>query len=161
MVGQDYATAVADLKAQGITGREEPAGDGKKISWTSGGRSVTLEFSPWPSDPNAPASAWEAGSAAPRKLTLVRIVDTAPSSEARRAWVNSLAKDGGSWAYLAADANRDAADRTKYPVAASLVWKSPPARLLFEAARPAGTPPGTEATKLDIRLVSPHQPPRS
>ncbi len=162
MVGQDYESAVAALKGKGVAGKEEPAGPGKKISWTSGSESVTLEFSPWPSDLNAPVSAWEPGSAAPRKLTLTRILDTAPSSEARRAWVNSLAREGTGWAYLTpkAEAARTAADRAEYPVAASLSWQKPPAALLFEAARPAGTPPGGEMTKLEILLENPHRPRR-
>jgi hypothetical protein len=162
MVGQDYESAVAALKAGSIAGKEEPAGAGRKIFWTSGSQSVTLEFSPWPSDPNAPASAWASGSTAARTLTLTRIVDTAPSSEARRAWVNSLAREGKGWAYLApeAEAARTAADRAKYPVAASLTWQKPPAALLFQAARPAGTPPGSEPTQLDILLENPHGPRR-
>jgi hypothetical protein len=163
MVGQDYPSAVAALKAAGISGKEEAAGGGKTISWSKGDESVKLEFSLWPSDPDAPASAWEAGSTARRALTLTRIVDTAPSSQARRAWVNTFAGDGAGWAYLSpqADAARAAADRTKYPVAASLVRRKPPASLLFEAARPAGTPPGSEPTRLDIQLRNPHQTPRS
>ena len=66
MVGQDYPSALAARKAAGISGREEPAGDGKTISWSKGDEDVKLEFSLWPSDPNAPASAWEQGSTAKR-----------------------------------------------------------------------------------------------
>ncbi|MGH9368200.1 MAG: hypothetical protein ACRD3M_11060 [Thermoanaerobaculia bacterium] len=161
-MGQDHESAVAALRGRGIAFREENAGGGRKIAWTEGSRSVTLEFAMWPKDPKAPASAWEAGSAAEKRLTLTRILDAAPSSEARRSWVNSLAREGGGWAYLAAaaDAARSEGDRAKYPVAARLEWRNPPATLLFQAARPPGTPPGSEPTQLDILLENPHRPRR-
>jgi len=158
MVGNEHDAAVAALKSKGIAFQETSSGDARKIAYTQGDESVTLDFAPWPKDPNTAAAAWDA---APRRLTLVRIRDEAPSSEARRAWVNSLAKEGRGWAYLGAkeDGARAAADRQKYPVAAGLQWKSPPTNLVFQAARPAGTAPGHEATELVIELHSPR--PRS
>ena len=59
-----------------------------------------------------------------------------------------------------ADAARPAADRTKYPVAAVVQWTSPPATVLFEAARAPGSPPGNESTELSILLDNPHKPRR-
>lgn len=158
-VGQDHDTAVAALKAKGIAFQEAPSGEGRRITYSAGNENVALEFSPWPKDANAPASAWDPGSTAPKQLTLTRIEDTAPSSEARRAWVNSLAKEGHGWAYLPAaeDGARPAADRSKYPVAAGLTWRTPPAKLVFQAARPMGAPPGAEATELVIELTRPRR----
>jgi hypothetical protein len=162
MVGQDYEAAVAALKAGGIATQETSSGTGRTVTYTGGGESVKLQFAMWPKDPGAPASAWEAGSAAEKKLVLTRIEDVAPSSEPRRAWVNSLTREGNGWAYLSpkADASRPAGDRAKYPVAASLQWRNPPATLLFQAARAAGTPPGSEMTALEITLENPHKPRR-
>ena len=122
---------------------------------------MSLEFTLWPKDPAAPASAWESASPEGKHLVLTQIRDVAPGSDARRAWVRGFEK-GGHWAYLTpeADAARPAADRTKYPVAAFVQWTSPPATVLFEAARPPGTPPGTEKTELSITLDNPHQPRR-
>src|SRR5262245_17230145 len=136
-VGQDHETAVAALKKKGIAFDESAAGEDRTIRYSQGSESVVLDFAPWPKDPKAPASAWEKGSAAPKQLTLTRIRDTAPSSEGRRAWVNTLAREGHGWAYLGPQENRarSAEDRTKYPVAAGLEWKTPPTRLLFQAAR--------------------------
>jgi hypothetical protein len=162
-LGQAHETAVAALKQKGIAFDESASGENRTIRYSQGGESVVLEFAPWPKDPKAPASAWEKGSSAPKQLTLTRIQDAAPSSEARRAWVNKLAREGQGWAYLGPAENRarSVEDRTKYPVAAGLQWRTPPARLLFQAARPAGTPPGTEMTELVIEMTNPHQPRRS
>ena len=163
MVGDEYDAAVAALKQKGIAAQESAsASGGKALQYEKSGERVTLEFGLWPSDPAAPASAWEPGSSAARRLTLTRITDAAASSPERRAWVNTLAREGKSWAYLgaAADLRRSSDDRSKYPVAAFLVWSKPPASLLFEAARAVGTPPGTEDTLLDIRLENPHKPRR-
>jgi hypothetical protein len=163
MVGDDYDTVAAVLKQKGIVPQESAAADGgKTLQYEKAGERVTLEFAMWPSDPAAPAAAWEPGSSAARKLTLTHVADTAPSSPERRSWVNSFTREGKSWAYLgaAADLKRPAEDRSKYPVAAFLAWSKPPASLLFEAARAAGTPPGTEDTLLDIRLENPHKPRR-
>ena len=161
-VGQPYAEAVAALKAKGIAFREEAAGSGKKVAYTDGSDSVTLEFGLWPRDPAAPASAWEAAGADGKHLVLTALRDVAPGSDQRRAWVRSLEKDGGHWAYLSpqAEAARPAAERTKYPVAAFVQWTSPRATVLFEAARAPGTPPGTEMTELSILLDNPHKPRR-
>jgi hypothetical protein len=160
MVGNDHDAAVAALKSKGIAFQESSSGDTRQIVYAQADESVSLDFAPWPKDPNTAASAWDA---APRRLTLVRIRDTAPSSEARRGWVNGLAKEGRGWAYLGAreDGARAAADREKYPVAAGLQWKSPPATLLFQAARPAGTAPGHEQTELLIELRAPRAPAKS
>jgi hypothetical protein len=162
MVGQERDVAVAALKARGIAFREaETPGSGRRITYAQNGEDVTLEFAPWPADPNAPAAAFET-SAAGKRLTLVRILDLAPSSGARRAWVNGFAREGRGWSYLegSADARRPAADRSKYPVAAALSWAKPPAAFLFQAARPAGSPPAEEATALEILLENPHKPRR-
>jgi hypothetical protein len=161
-VGQDYATAAAALKARGIAFQEEAAGPGKKISYTAGGESVTIDFTLWPKDPAAPASAWETAASEGKHLVLTGIRDVAPGSDARRAWVRGLEKDGRHWAYLTpqADAARPSADRAKYPVAAVVQWTSPPATLLFEAARATGTPPGNEMTELSVSLDNPHKPRR-
>jgi hypothetical protein len=162
MVGQEYSAAVAALQAKGVAYQEEAAGSGKKIAYGSGGESVTLEFTLWPKDPAAPPSAWETAAAEGKHMVLTRIRDVAPGSDARRAWVRSLEKDGRHWAYLSqpADAARPAADRSKYPVSAFVQWTLPPATLLFEAARPSGTPPGNERTELSIFLDNPHKPRR-
>ena len=163
MVGDTYDAAAAALKQNGIASQESAAdAGGKTIRYEKAGERVTLEFTMWPSDPAAPAAAWEAGSSAARRLTLTHVVDAAPSSPERRAWVNTLTREGKGWAYLgaAADMRRPADERSKYPVAAFLVWNKPPASLLFQAARAAGTPPGTEDTLLDIRLDNPHKPRR-
>ena len=163
MVGDDYDTAVAVLKQKGIPAQETGAASGgKTLQYEKSGERVTLEFTMWPMDPAAPASAWEPGSSAARRLTLTHVADAAPSSPERRSWVNTLTREGKSWAYVgaAADLRRAAEDRAKYPVAAFLVWSKPPASLLFEAARAVGTPPGTEDTLLDIRLENPHKPRR-
>jgi hypothetical protein len=162
-VGQDHETAVAALKKKGIAFAESAAGENRTIRYSEGSESVVLDFTPWPKDPKAPASAWEKGSSAPKQMTLTRIQDSAPSSEARRAWVNTFAREGQGWAYLGSQENRarSVEDQTKFPVAAGLEWKTPAARLLFQAARPAGTPPGNEATVLVIDLINPHLPRRS
>ena len=163
MVGEDHDTAVAALKARGIAYREEAAsGDVRRVVFSKDAENVTLEFAPWPADADAPAAAYEATSKAAKRLTLTRIVDLAPSSGARRAWVNGFARDGHGWAYLSetADANRSAADRSRYPVAAYLQWTKPPATFVFQAARPRGAPPGDEGTSLEIVLENPHKPRR-
>ncbi len=167
MVGQDYDTALAALKAKGIVFQEEAAGAGKKVSYGDAGESVALEFTPWPKDPDAPASAWEANGSAAKHLVLTHILDVAPGSDARRVWVRTFEKkDGKRWAYLPekAAAERPAEDRAKYPVAAFLQWPpsagAAPVTFLFKAARAAGTPPGSEATALDILLENPHRPRR-
>jgi hypothetical protein len=163
MVGDTYDAAVAALKQKGIAFQESAADSGgKTIGYATTGEHVTLDFTMWPSDPAAPASSWEAGSSAARRLTLTHVTDAAPSSPERRAWVNTLTREGKSWAYLgaAADVRRPSDERSKYPVAAFLVWNKPPASLLFQAARAAGTPPGSEDTLLDIRLENPHKPRR-
>jgi hypothetical protein len=159
-VGQEYSAAVAALQGKGVQYQVEAAGSGKKIAYGSGGESVTLEFTLWPKDPAAPASAWETAATEGKHLVLTRIRDVAPGSDARRASVRGLEKDGRHWAYLSppADAARPAADRSKYPVAAFMQWTSPPATLLFEAARTPGTPPGNEMTELSIFLDNPHKP---
>ncbi len=161
-IGQPYEAAVAALKSKGIAYKEEASGSDKKIGYSSVPESVTLEFALWPKDPAAPPSAWESPDPQGKHLVLTRILDAAPGSDARRSWVRSLETDGQHWAYLSpsADAARPAADRSKYPVAAVLQWTNPPATLLFEAARAAGTPPGTEMTALDITLENPHKPRR-
>ena len=163
MVGDTYDAAAAALKQKGIAYQESAAeAGGKAISYAAAGEKVALDFAMWPSDPAAPASAWEPGSPAARRLTLTHISDAAPSSPERRAWVNTLTREGKSWAYMgaAADMRRPADDRSKYPVAAFLLWNKPPVSLLFQAARAAGTPPGSEDTLLDIRLENPHKPRR-
>lgn len=166
MVGQEYGTAVAALKGKGIAFREEAAGAGKKITYGGAGESVTLEFAMWPRDPEAPASAFRAESAAEKHLVLTHILDVAPGSEPRRSWVRTFEKDGRHWAYLSekALAERPAAERAKYPVAAFLQWprssSSAPVTFLFQAARAAGAPPGSETTALDVFLDNPHQPRR-
>ena len=163
MVGEDHDTAVAALKARGIPYREEaPSGDARRIVFSKDGENVTLEFAPWPADADAPEAAYEASSKAAKRLTLTRVVDVAPSSGTRRAWVNGFARDGHGWAYLsgAADTSRSAADRSRYPVAAYLQWTKPAATFLFQAARPPGTSPGDEATSLEIVLENPHKPRR-
>ena len=126
------------------------------------GETVTLDFTLWPKAPDAPASAWDSASADGKQLTLTHILDVGPSSEARRVWVRTFEKDGRRWAYLssAANADRSRVDREKYPVAAFLQWTAPPATFVFEAARAAGSPPGTEATALDVTLDNPHKPRR-
>jgi hypothetical protein len=162
MVGQSYDTAVAALKSKGIAYKEAVGGTGKTLTYASGAESVTLDFTLWPKDLAAPASAWEAAGPEGKQLTLTHILDAAPGSDARRSWVRSFEKDDRHWAYLpaTADAARPAAERSKYPVAALLQLAKPPATLLFEAARAAGTPPGTEMTALDITLENPHKPRR-
>ncbi len=159
-VGQNLKTVLATLAARGIAYQQSAAGEDRSVAYSQGTESIQLGFSPWPTDPAAPASAWEPGSKAPKELTLVRIRDSAPSSEPRRAWVNSLAREGRGWAYLKPeeDAARPAPDRTKYPVAAGLEWGKPPAKLVFQAARAAGTPPSDEPTELVIELLRPHRP---
>ena len=161
MVGQDHATAVATLKARGIAFRDEEAGSGRRIAYEKAGENVTLDFAPWPADASGPAASFEP-SAPGKRMTLVRILDLAPSSGARRAWVNGFARDGRVWSYLEgkAEAARPAADRSRYPVAAALSWAKPPASFLFQAARRAGSPPGEEATALEIVLENPHKPRR-
>ena len=163
MVGQDHESAVATLKARGISYKEEAlASSGRRITYAKDGESVTLEFASWPADPNGPPAAFEPSSSSPKRLTLTRIVDLAPSSGTRRAWVNGLARDGHGWSYLsgAAETSRPASERAQYPVAAGLQWTKPPASFLFQAARAAGTPPGSEATSLEIVLENPHRPRR-
>lgn len=158
-VGQNLKTVLATLEARGIHSQQTAAGDDRTVTYTEGAESIVLDFSPCPTDPGASASDRAPGSKAKKELTLVRIRDSAPSSEARRAWVNSLARDGRNWAYLKPeeDAARPASDRTKYPVAAGLEWQKPPAKLRFQAARAAGTPPGDEPTELVIELLRPHR----
>jgi len=165
MVGQPYDAALAALKAKAVAYQEEPADTGKKIVYRADAESVTLDFSMWPKDPKAPASAWAPGQTG-KQLVLTRILDVAPGSDARRAWVRTFEKEGHRWGYLSekAQAERTAADREKYPVAAVLQWPgtadSTPVTLLFEAARAAGTPPGNETTALSITLDNPHKPRR-
>jgi hypothetical protein len=144
-VGQEHDAAVSALRAKGIAFQETTAGDGRTATYKQGDESVTLDFAPWPKDGGSKA------------LTLTRIRDEAPSSSARRAWVNSLAREGRGWSYLTPeqDGARTAAVRGKYPVAAGLQWTAPPAHLLFQAARAAGSAPGTEATELVIELTKP------
>lgn len=148
------------MKAKGIEFQDEAAGSGRKIVYSSAGESVTLDFTMWPKDAAAPASAWQTPGNEGKHLVLTHILDVAPGSDARRAWVRSLEKDGRRWAYLSpqADAARPSADRSKYPVAAYLQWTSPPATFLFEAARATGTAPGAEMTALDVTLDNPHTP---
>jgi len=166
MVGQPYDAAAAALKAKAIAFQEEPAGAGKRIVYKAGTETVTLDFSMWPKDPKAPASAWAPGQTAGKQLVLTQILDVSPGSDARRAWVRTFEKEGRRWGYMSAEgqAERAAADREKYPVAAVLQWPgtadSAPVTFLFEAARPAGAPPGNEATALSISLDNPHKPRR-
>jgi len=164
MVGQEHEQAVAALKARGIDFREEAAGAGKRITYGGAEESVTLEFTMWPGDPNAPASAWQSADASDRRLLLTHILDVAPGSDARRAWVRTFEKEGRHWAYLPekAMAQRPAAERARYPVVALLQLPassgSAPVTFLFQAARPAGSPPGNETTALDVFLENPHKP---
>lgn len=166
MVGQDYDAAVAALKGKGIAFQEEAAGAGKKIKFGGAGESVTLEFTMWPKDPNAPPSVWREPGASDKHLVLTHVLDVAPGSEPRRAWARAFEKEGRHWAYLSekALAERPAEQRGKYPVAAYLQWAgsagSAPVTFLFQAARRPGTPPGTETTALDIFLENPHRPRR-
>ena len=161
MVGQDRDAAVAALKAKGISFQEDA---GKTISYQKAGESVTLDLAAWPKSPTAPAAAWDAGTSAERHLVVAHILDVAPGSDARRAWVRTFERDGKHWAYLsekASSARPDSA-RSQYPVVALLQLPPPsggwPATLLFQAARPAGTPPAGETTALEIFLDNPHHP---
>jgi len=164
MVGQEHEQAVAALKARGIDFREEAAGAGKRITYGGAEESVTLDFTMWPKDSNAPASAWESADTSNKRLLLTHILDVAPGSDARRNWVRTFEKEGRHWAYLSekAMAQRPAAERSRYPVVAFLQWPgssgSAPVTLLFQAARPAGSPPGKEATVLEVFLENPHKP---
>lgn len=163
-VGQEHEQAVAALKAKGIDFHEETAGTGKRITYGAAGESVTLDFTMWPGDSNAPASSWESADTSNKRLLLTHILDVAPGSEARRDWVRTFEKEGGHWAYLSekAMAQRPAAQRARYPVVAFLQWPgssgSFPVTFLFQAARPAGTPPGKETTALEVFLENPHKP---
>lgn len=165
-VGQEYDAAVAALKGKGIDFREDKAGDGRTLTYRNTAQSVTLDFSMWPKDPGAPASAWQAVGPSGKHLVLTHIQDVAPGSDARRAWVRTFEKDGKRWAYLPekAAAARPAAEQKQYPVVAFLQWPresgSAPVTLLFQAARAPGTPPGAEATALEIFLENPYQPRR-
>lgn len=159
-IGEEYAAAAAALKAQGIEFQDTAAGSGRQIVYSSAGESVTLDFAMWPKDADAPASAWQRPGNEGKHLVLTHILDVAPGSDARRAWVRSFARDGRRWAYLSpqADAARPSADRAKYRIAAYLQWTSPPATFLFEAARAVGSAPGDEMTALDVTLDNPHSP---
>ena len=167
MVGQDADAVRAALRAKGIAFHEEEAGTGKRITYSDGDARVELALTLWPIDSAAPASAWDPDSKSPKRLTLTHICDLAPGSDERRAWVRSYEKEGHRWAYLSekASAQRTAEDRAKYPVAAWLQWSrtgktEPWATFLFQAARPAGSPPGVEGTALDVYLENPHRPRR-
>lgn len=177
-VGDRYEAVISALKAKSIAFEKEPKSptgplSQAKVTYSNREESVTLEFSLWPDDRNAPPAAYSAGSPDSKHLVLTHLRSVAPGSEARRNLVRAYERDGQHWAYMTSQASnaRPPEDRARYTVAAYLqLWRENPNRkaggrvpsvtFLFQAARPVGSPPGNEPTVLDIHLENPYKPRR-
>ncbi len=177
MVGDRYEAVLSALKAKSIAYDQEPKSASGvlsqgKVTYRDREEAVTLEFSLWPDNPNAPPAAYSAGSRDLKHLVLTHIRSVAPGSEARRNRVRAYEGGGQHWAYMTPQASnsRPQEDRARYPVAAFLqllrekpnskAGRVPSVTFLFQAARPVGSRPGNETTVLDIYLENPYRPRR-
>jgi hypothetical protein len=145
-----------------------PSG-GPRLTFARGTDTVTIDLAPWPA-PGAPASAYQTPArTGPLTATHVRIAG--PSSDAKRRWVRTLERDGRKWGYIPESAStaRTAEEKKQYGVAAYMQWwgpnpdpaaraRVPTVTFLFQARRPASSPPGTEPTVLDAHLENPWHP---
>lgn len=171
-IGLSEAAAAKALSDAHVAVKKEKIPEGERWTYARGTDTVSLEVAPWPAA-GSPASAWDKAARSKGAVTVTRVQIVGPNSDAKRRWVRTLERDGRIWALLPANAQtiRTPAEQKKYGMSAFLQWwvqspepgarsRVPSVTFLFQAERPANSPPGTEPTVLDALLENPYHPRR-